>query len=60
MQGYEIEAYALNDKKYKELIYQAMVFNGSEQYYLVVGTAAASFSEYLSLYKSIASTLKRK
>ncbi len=60
MQGYEIEAYALNDKKDKELIYQAMVFNGTEQYYLVVGTAAASFSEYLSLYKSIASTLKRK
>jgi hypothetical protein len=60
MQGYEIEAYALNDKKDKELIYQAMVFNGSEQYYLVLGTAATSFSEYLSLYKSIASTLKRK
>jgi hypothetical protein len=60
MQGYEIEAYALDDKKDKVLIYQAMIFNGTEQYYLVVGTAAASFSEYLSLYKSIALSLKRK
>ena len=60
LSGYEIIANGKDDQDRPELVYQVMLFNGSDDYYIIVGQAKENYEQNLKTFKSIAQTFKRK
>ncbi len=58
--GYEIfaEGKGKNDKP--EMVYQAIVFAGSGEYYIIIGKTSEDFEKYKTIFKAIAQTFKQK
>lgn len=60
LKGYEIVADGKTKDNKAALVYQAMLFNESGDYYIIVGQAAEEFDKYLESFKKVTRTFKRK
>jgi hypothetical protein len=58
--GFEIVANGKTNDARTELVYQVMLFNNNGDYYIIIGQTKEDFEKYLSLFKIIAKTFKRK
>ncbi len=59
LKGFEITGFGVDAKGEKELNYQVMLYT-EKKYYILVGLASTNFDFYLSEFKAIAKTFKRK
>ena len=60
LNGFEIVADGKTKDDKAELIYQVMLFNDIDDYYIIVGRAKEDFEKYLASFKKITKTFKRK
>ncbi len=58
--GYEINAMARMKNRTTELIYAVILFDGDEKYFAMMGNAAGHTEEYLSRFRKLSRTFKRK
>jgi hypothetical protein len=60
MSGYEIVANGKATSDTPSLIYQVMLFNNEDEYYLIVGQANENIEGNLKAYRTVTQTFKRK
>jgi hypothetical protein len=60
LKGFEIIAKGKTKDNIDELVYQVMLFDENDYYYIFVGQAKEDFEKYLESYKKIVKTFKRK
>lgn len=60
LKGFEIVANGITKEDKDELVYQVMLFNGTNEYYIIVGQSKEDMDKYLDIFKKIAKTFMRK
>lgn len=60
LEGYEVVADAKGKDGKAELLYQVLLFAGSGDYYIIVGTATEDREAYMATFRKLAQTFRRK